>query len=210
MTTRTDHPDTSGGHFWLPPNISVTRQPLPEGMVYAFRDIDMGELGRLVIESTVDGETRISSEVAGDPQDPMTAQRLKVFEPISEALTHRLETTLGRGRPTALPVRLSEPRGQVPVEEVYCEVCNHLVALVVFADEANDLGQLEDCARMMYMHYAWHNVPTWLIGPQYCGGPIPQRRANVLQVWPQHGPLESLRPEEFNPRIEALATRHCK
>ncbi|KAA8698333.1 hypothetical protein F4W70_27925 [Pseudomonas cannabina] len=45
---------------------------------------------------------------------------------------------------------------------------------------------------------------------QYCGGPIPQRRANVLQVWPQHGPLESLRPEEFNPRIEALATRHCK
>ncbi|UQW71917.1 hypothetical protein [Pseudomonas avellanae] len=99
MTTRTDHPDTSGGDFWLPPNISVTRQPLPEGMVYAFRDIDMGELGRLVIESTVDGETRISSEVAGDPQDPMTAQRLKVFEPISEALTHRLETTLGRGRP---------------------------------------------------------------------------------------------------------------
>nr|WP_232923348.1 hypothetical protein [Pseudomonas syringae] len=85
-----------------------------------------------------------------------------------------------------------------------------MVALVVFADEANDLGQLEDCARMMYMHYAWHNVPTWLIGPQYCGGPIPQRRANVLQVWPQHGPLESLRPEEFNPRIEALATQHCK
>ncbi|WP_239689878.1 hypothetical protein [Pseudomonas syringae] len=170
----------------------------------------MGELGRLVVESTVDGKMRITSEVACDPQDPMTAQRLKVFEPISEALTHRLETTLGRGRLTALPARLSEPRGQVPVEEVYCEVCNHLVALVVFAENATDLGQLEDCARMMYMQYAWHNVPTWIIGPQYGRGLIPQRRANVLQVWPQHGFLESLRPEEFNPRTEALATQHCK
>ncbi|MDT3243888.1 hypothetical protein QNL30_25245 [Pseudomonas amygdali pv. morsprunorum] len=163
-----------------------------------------------MIESTVGGETRISSEVAGDSQDPMTAQRLKVFEPISEALTHRLETTLGRGRTTALPLRLSEPRGQIPVEEVYCDVCDDLVALVVFAEDATDLGQMQDCARMMYMHYAWHNVPTWIIGSQYGGGPISQPRANILQVWPQHGLLESLRPDEFNRRIEALATQHCK
>lgn len=210
MTKRTSHQDKPSRDFWLPPNISVTRQPLPGGMVYVFRDIDMGELGRLAVESTLGGETRISSEVAGDPQDPMTAQRLKVLEPICEALTHRLQKTLGRGRPTALPARPPESRGQVPVEEVRCETCDQLVALLVFAEDATDRGQLEDYARMMYVHYARHNVPTWIIGPQYGGGPIPQRRANILQVWPQHGPLESLRPDEFNPHIEALATQHCR
>ena len=61
MTKRTYHQDKPGRDFWLPPKISVTRQPLPGGMVYIFRDIDMGELGRLAIESTLGGEPRISS-----------------------------------------------------------------------------------------------------------------------------------------------------
>lgn len=38
---------------------------------------------------------------------------------------------------------------------------------------------------------------------------MPLRRADVLQVWPHRGPLESLRPDDFNPRIEALAKHHC-
>lgn len=211
MTKRTDHQGKPGDDFWLPPNISVTRQPLPDGVVYAFRDVDLGQLGRLTLESTPDGETRISSEVAGDPQDPMTAQRLKVLEPICEALTHSLETALGRGRPTAaLPARPPEPYGQVAVEEVCCDTCNQLVALIVFAEEATDRGQLEDYARMMYVHYARHNVPTWIIGAQYGDEPMPLRKADVLQVWPHRGPLESLRPDEFNPRTEALATQHCR
>ncbi|WP_258230416.1 hypothetical protein [Pseudomonas protegens] len=177
--------------------------------MYVFRDIDLGQLGRLTLESTPGGETRISSEVAGDPQDPMTAQRLKVLEPICEALIHTLERTLGRGRPTALPVRPPELQGQVAVEEVRCDTCNQLVALIVFAEDATDRGQLEDYARMMYVHYSRHNVPTWIIGPQYGDEPMPLRRADVLKVWPQRGPLESLRLDEFTPGIEALATLHC-
>ena len=210
MTKRTDHQGKPDDDFWLPPNISVTRQPLPDGVVYAFRDIDLGYIGRLILESTPGGETRISSEVAGDPQDSMTAQRLKVLEPICEALTHSLELALGRGRPTTLPVRQPEAYGQVAVEEVRCDTCNQLVALIVFAEDATDRGQIEDYARMMYVHYSRHNVPTWIIGAQYGDEPMPLRRADVLQVWPQRCPLESLRPDEFNPRVETLAAQHCR
>ena len=119
----------------------------------------------------------------------MTGQRLKVLEPICEALTHRLESSLGRARPTALPARPPESHGQVPVEEVRCETCDQLVALLVFAEDATDRGQLEDYARMMYVHYTRHNVPTWIIGQQYGGGPIPQRRANICQRQPKSDPL---------------------
>lgn len=50
----------------MPPNITVTRQLLPNGMAYVFRDFELGELGRLAVEGTSTGETQIVSEVAGD------------------------------------------------------------------------------------------------------------------------------------------------
>jgi hypothetical protein len=33
-------------NFELPPNISVTRQLLPNGIAYVFRDVELGELRR--------------------------------------------------------------------------------------------------------------------------------------------------------------------
>lgn len=50
MTTRHYRQDTPSLDFRLPPNITVTRQPLPNGIVYVFRDFDLGELGRLAVE----------------------------------------------------------------------------------------------------------------------------------------------------------------
>jgi hypothetical protein len=52
--------------FRLLPNIIFTRQPLPDGIAYVFRDVDLRELGALAVESTPGGETLIVSEVAGD------------------------------------------------------------------------------------------------------------------------------------------------
>jgi len=54
-----------------------------------------------------------------------------------------------------------------------------------------------------------HNVPTYIIGPELGNGPMEQRPANILKVWPQRGTMECLQPEEFNPRIIELAERHC-
>ena len=151
---------TSSLGFRLPPNITVTRQLLPNGMAYVFRDFELGELGRLAVESTPTGETQIVSEVAGDASDPMTQQRLEVLDPICKELTHVLESVQGRGRPAPLPIRHPHPQGQVPCEEIRCEACGAMVAFLVFAHGATDDGRFEDYARQMFTHYARHNVPT--------------------------------------------------
>ena len=50
---------TSGLDFRLPSNITVTRQFLPNGIAYVFRDFELGELGRLAVEGTSAGKTSI-------------------------------------------------------------------------------------------------------------------------------------------------------
>ena len=175
-----------------------------------FRDFELGELGRLAVEGTPAGETNIVSEVAGDPADPMTERRLAMLDPLCRELTHIRVSVRGPGRDAPLPVRDPQLVGQVPCEEIRCETCGKIVAFLVFAPGATDDGRFEDYARLMYQHYARHNVPTYIIGPELGDGPMAYRPANILKVWPQRGPMECLRPDEFNPRIFELATQHCR
>jgi len=205
----TTHHHNQNIGFQLPPNITVTRQFLSNGLAYVFRDIELGELGRLAVEGTPNGETRISSEVAGFPSDPMMQRRLEVFEPLCKELTRMLESVRGKGRATKLPVRTPQPMGQIPCEETRCEICGKIVAFLIFAVDATDDGLFEDYARLMYPHYSRHNVPTYIIGPQLGNGPMERRSANILKVWPQRSVMECLRPDEFNPRIEELVAQHC-
>jgi len=198
-------------NFHLPPNISVTRQLLPNGIAYVFRDIELGELGRLALEAAPGSETRITSEVSGFPGDPMMQRRREALEPLCNELTRILESNSGPGRTTPqLPAREPQPAGQIFCEEVRCEACGQMVAFLVFADGATDDGRFEDYARMMYPHYVKNNVPTYIIGPELGDGPMEYRPANILQVWPQRAPMECLRPDEFNPRLDDLIAQHCR
>lgn len=208
MTTR-HRKNTSGLDFGLPPHITVTRQLLPHGIAYVFRDVELGELGRLAVEGTSTGETRITSEVAGFPSDPMMQRRLAAFEPLCKELMRKLESVRGESRAAPLPVRKPQPMGQIPCEETRCETCGKIVAFLIFAEGATDDGLFEDYARLMYPHYARHNVPAYIIGPELGDGPMEHRPANILKVWPQRGAMECLRPDEFNPRIEELVSQHC-
>ncbi len=204
MTKRYDNKNASNFDFKLPSNITVTQQPLPNGMAYVFRDIELGELGKLEVEIAPTGETRITSTVTGFPDDPMTQRRLKVLEPICKALTGILEASCGKGHTEPLPT--SEPKivGQMPCEEVRCKVCGTIVAFLIFAGDATDPGYFEDYSRLMYPHYVRHNVLTYIIGPE-----TEYRPGNILKVWPERGPFECLSPAEFNPRISKLVTKHC-
>jgi len=209
MTTRHHRPETPGLDFRLPPNITITLQALSNGLAYVFRDFELGELGRLVVEGTATGETTIVSEVAGDPADPMTARRVAMLEPLCRELTNILDALRSPGRDAPLPVRAPQPVGQVPCKEVRCETCGKIVAFLVFAQGATDDGRFEDYARLTYPHYAHYNVPTYILGPKLSGDRMAHGPLNILKVWPQRGPIECLLPEEFNPRINELATRHC-
>ena len=63
------------GRFELPPDVSFRKQRLNDGWAYVFRHRTLGELGRILVQDTGDGHSRISCEVVGDPADPMTAKR---------------------------------------------------------------------------------------------------------------------------------------
>ncbi len=194
--------------FRLPPNITVIKQTMLTGMEYVFRDIEFGEIGRLAVEGTATGETQITSEVSGEPTDPMTKRRRETFEPIAKELMSVFEKRTGKGREAPLPVRKPQALGKIACKEIPCAICGKMVAFLIFADKATDRGHFEDYARLMYEHYARHNVPTYIIGPELGDGPM-NYRADILKVWPQRGQIEELRPDEFNPRINELVTQHC-
>ena len=50
-----------------------------------------------------------------------------------------------------------------------------MVAMLIFAPGATDVGGFEDHARKMYPEYARLNLPTWIIGPALGGGPMIDR-----------------------------------
>jgi hypothetical protein len=91
----------------LPPEISFTKQLINGSMVYQFRHKSLGDLGRLVLQDSADGQCHITTEVVGDPDDPMTKTRAEIFLPISEKLTAAIEASVSAkgARPLARPCR---------------------------------------------------------------------------------------------------------
>ena len=100
------------------PEISFTKQPINGGMVFQFRHKSLGELGRLVLQDRADGYCHITSEVVGDPDDPMTKTRSELFLPISEQLTAAIKAaTSAKGRPPAsTPTQVKTP--PAPMERI--------------------------------------------------------------------------------------------
>ena len=82
-------------NFSLPPEVTVQSQALNDGKVYQFRHKALGLLGRIVLRGSPGGQCHISSEIAGDPNDPMTDKRAAIFQPLSDQLVIALETALG-------------------------------------------------------------------------------------------------------------------
>ena len=198
--------------FHLPPAVSMQKEQLPSGWAYVFRHAELGLLGRLVLQGLPSGHCQVSCEVAGDPTDPLTARRRAVLEPVTTELVRRLEaqTATVLGTPWGTPPPSSPaPRRLIESKLMQCERCDAGVALLIFADDATDHGGLEDYARLMYQQIQTTDLPTWVIGPPQGEGPLPERPADILKVWPRREPVRRLRPDEFNPIVAALARAHC-
>jgi hypothetical protein len=193
---------------------SFEKKQLPQGVyAYEFRHTTLGGLGRILLKDLEQGagkQTYVGCEVAGDPDDPMTAKRLAVFDPIARRMTEELEQALGKGKGvpvTPLPSPTSVQR--VLKKLMQCEKCGEFVALLIFAEKAHSLGDMEDYARMMYREVTQYNLPTWVIGPQVGTEPYPERPSDILKIWPSREPVRRLRPDEFNAEIGKLQKAHC-
>ncbi len=210
--SRTGRPCRGAGRFRLPPDVSFDKRRLGDGWAYVFRHRTLGELGRVVLEDRQDGRCQVICEVAGDPGDPMTARRAEVFKPLGLELSARIEAATGpvpASGPAAPPPRRPEPREVIESKHMQCPVCDAMVAMLIFAPDATDVGRFEDYARKMYPNYARLDLPTWIIGPALGEGPPMDRPADILKVWPEREPMRRLRPAEFNPILDRLAAGHC-
>ena len=174
----------------------------------------LGELGRILLQDLDDGRCHISCEVVGDPSDPMTTQRTAIFKPLGLELTRQMETAFGstpeEAEPVDPPRRPPEAKEVIESKIIPCERCGALVAMLIFAPNATDPGRFEDYARKMYPQYNHLNVPTWIIGPALGEGPLIDRPADVLKVWPTREPIQRLAPAQFNRLLDQLVTRHCR
>ncbi len=139
----------------------------------------------------------------------MTTQRAAIFKPLGLELTRQMEAVMGRTRGDVgsidLPPRPPETKEVIESKLIPCERCGTVVAMLIFAPNATDAGHLEDYARKMYPHYNHLNVPTWIIGPALGEGPLIDRPADVLKVWPTREPIQRLPPAQSSPLLDQLA-----
>ena len=196
--------------FALPPDISYHQLQTKNGMVYTFRHQSLGELGRIIIEGTPDGQCRITADVVGDSADPMTAKREEIFRPLSEQLTSALDAAMGdRGKGMAVPPRPTTAGQPEAIAHtiVPCPRSGKGMAMLVFADHAKTEADMEDYARKMFPRYKELNLPTWIIGPPM-GVPTDDTPAMTLKVWPKRKPLEHLSPNQVNALLDTLIAKH--
>ena len=200
--------------FNLPPDVFYQQEPVPNGFAFNFRHAKLGDLGRILLQERPDGQTQILSEIVGDPEDPMTAKRGAIFKPISEAITSQLDAALGG---TAQILGEGDPSGAVKpsasIEKIAsklipCLKCGRPAALLVFADYAQDIGGLEDYARLMYPKIIELDVPTWVIAPPEGQGR--DAAANILKVHPKRESICKLTPDEFNRKLDKITASHCR
>src|ERR1700736_3270638 len=201
--------------FQLPPDVSFEKQRLSNAWAYVFRHRLLGEIGRILLQELDDGRCHISCEVVGDPSDPMTTKRTAIFKPLGLELTRQMEAVMGTTPEETgtvdPPPRPTEAKEVIESKIIPCDRCGSVVAMLIFAPKATDPGRFEDYARKMYPQYNHLNVPTWIIGPALGEGPLIERPADVLKVWPTRERMQQrLPPAQFNQLLDQLATRHCR
>ena len=110
---------------------------------------------------------------------------------------------------TAAPATPPDAGELVESKLIQCERCDAGVALLIFAPGATDPERFEDYARRMYQQVVQMNVSTYVIGPALGDGPMMDRPAGILKIWPEREAMQRLRPDEFNPLLDDLARAHC-
>lgn len=116
------------------------------------------------------------------------------------------ERQAGAGKPnTGIPS--TSPKERIASKQIPCPRCGELAALLILADQAREVLEMEDCARKMHSIYEELDVVTWIIGAPVGtlkGDPI----APILRVWPKRHPIRYDSPKMFDAELNAMLPRH--
>jgi hypothetical protein len=196
----------------LPQGVSFEKRLLDGQWVYDFHHERLGDLGRVVFQGTPNGECNIVCEVAGDPDDPMTATRLAIIKPISLEITAALTAVFGDGDQGQQQSAAQTPAGPTEVVEsklMPCTRCGGHAAMLIFAGDAVTAGDFEDYARKMYHKYSALNLPAWIIG-EPLGAPGFETPSRILKIWPHRESIQEVTPKAFNAELDGILARHCR
>lgn len=209
--------DTIG--FKLPTGITMRRGPASAGVAFYFRHHELGDLGRVRLVDDGAG-ARLLGEVAGEPEDPMTARRAELMAPLVGQVHHLLDEVAGgphrASKAAAKPHDfLQERADDLLVKVMRCDHCDAPVARLVFAPpEAHTVADFEDVARRAYQICAELPLPTWIVGPGKVEDILVQDdpmnvRSTVMKIWPERGQRFESSPALFNQTVHELQRSHC-
>jgi hypothetical protein len=188
----------------------MAKELLPDGAMYIFRHGTLGTLGRIRIQERATGGSHLVCEVAGDPNDPNTARRAELFEPLGRSIAALLPTdTEALARREPLPGAPHDSGQWIRSERICCVECGKPVAYVTFAVDATDPGGFEDHARRLYAQHAQWNLPAWIVGPVRGPSARDLGIADVLQVWPTRGSIVAMTGTQFDAMVDRLVDAHC-
>jgi hypothetical protein len=196
----------------LPENITCRKEQSGTTIAYTLRHAAMGDLGRLVI-SDMNGMSHFSSEVVGDPLDPLTKKRQKILEPITKAMIAEVEKAT-KAKNMNLDVnyfkhKMKPQKQLIPSKILPCLKCNKIVAHLIFADDSEDQHKLEDYFRLMYPKIKEIDVPTWIVGKEEIYSPK-NIITFVMKVWPKKDETAvKVSFDEFNLMLNKIQNGHC-
>jgi hypothetical protein len=189
-----------GAPFALPPEVTASREHRGGATIYTFTHASLGQLGRVIVQQVAPHQTQFSAEVSGDPADPMTEERKRLFNPIAEAIAAALDHLPPVGSPA--PLQPTPADETVVASRLFqCPACAASVALQLFADGR----PLEDAARLMHATIQKLDVPTWVTGTADASGV-----ADVLKVHPNREPVCRVPKRELNRLFDTLMEAHCR
>ena len=208
--------------FQLPPDVTMRRQQTPDGPSYVFIHATLGELGGTVLKTLGDGQMALIDMVAGFADDPMTAERRRHLEPITQSLARFFRLGMGEADPgpdggQRIPMpdpRVPfapepQPNGTVGTTIHECSRCGKDMVFLIFGDDP--ALALEDYARQLFPVIRSHNLITYVLGPPEDGEEvdIDERRSMLLEVWPKRKPARRMTGNAFDALLARLSAKHC-
>lgn len=200
--------------FRLPPGVTKEKEIMTDGnQAWVFRHRDLGRLGRILIQPMEDGQSLTVAEVSGEEDDPLTAKRKEIFEPIVRELTGIMEKVLGKGKGSA-PANIKTPDGgtmAVASRILQCEECGDPAAMMIFAEHAKTPDEMEDYARMTFRMVTDRKLPAWILGCALTD-PLkdPDAPSYAMKVWPEKETIQLVTPDQILPDIDEVVENHCK
>jgi len=194
--------------YQLPEKIKLRKESQGDVHIYYVRHEEIGDLGRIVLSEYM-GQSHFSSEVCGNPNDPLTQKRLEIFKPIAEDLIEEVSKQL-KSPSQDIPLGSYKPEAKssehfVESQLLCCIKCNTPVCRIVYTHK-NTQADIEDYYRLVFKEFKKFDILTYIVGlvDTYT------EQVLVLKAYPQRDEKpEKIDANIFDVKVQNMQSGHC-